>query len=159
LQDRYGEKKLLEGGLSVRSTVDPKMQLMARKALVDGLVRFDEARGWRGAIQKLDLSARDWGLAIGELPVLGDVAPWRLAVVLDVAGDARLGLHPLRENSGQLQKRPRDRDARATASNGRGARASRRPSRSAMSFMSSRSTASPARSACGNCPRSTAPSP
>ena len=39
LQDRYGEKKLLEGGLSVRATVDPKMQLMARKALVDGLVR------------------------------------------------------------------------------------------------------------------------
>jgi penicillin-binding protein 1A len=67
-------------------------------------VRFDEARGWRGAIQKLDLGARDWGLAIGELPVLGDVAPWRLAVVLDVAGDsARLGLHPLRETSGQLK--------------------------------------------------------
>jgi penicillin-binding protein 1A len=108
LQDRYGEKKLLEGGLSVRATVDPKMQLMARKALVDGLVRFDEARGWRGAIQKLDLSARDWGLAIGELPVLGDVAPWRLAVVLDVAGDsARLGLHPLRETSGHLKN---DRD-------------------------------------------------
>ena len=104
LQDRYGEKKLLEGGLSVRATVDPKMQLMARKALVDGLVRFDEARGWRGAIQKLELSARDWGLAIGDLPVLGDVAPWRLAVVLDVAGDsARLGLHPLRETSGQLK--------------------------------------------------------
>ncbi|MDP3257541.1 penicillin-binding protein 1A [Bosea sp. (in: a-proteobacteria)] len=108
LQDRYGEKKLLEGGLSVRATVDPKMQLMARKALVDGLVRFDEARGWRGAIQKLELSARDWGLAIGELPVLGDVAPWRLAVVLDVAGDsARLGLHPLRETSGHLKN---DRD-------------------------------------------------
>lgn len=104
LQDRYGEKKLLEGGLSVRSTVDPKMQLMARKALVDGLVRFDEARGWRGAIQKLDLGARDWGLAIGDLPVLGDVAPWRLAVVLEVVGDtARLGLHPLREPSGQLK--------------------------------------------------------
>lgn len=103
LQDRYGEKKLLEGGLSVRSTVDPKMQLLARKALVDGLVRFDEARGWRGAIQKLDITARDWGLPLGELPVLGDVAPWRLAVVLDVAGDsARLGLHPMRDNSGAL---------------------------------------------------------
>lgn len=103
LQDRYGEKKLLEGGLSVRSTVDPKMQLLARKALVDGLVRFDEARGWRGAVQKLDIAARDWGLPLGELPVLGDVAPWRLAVVLDVAGDtARLGLHPGRDNSGAL---------------------------------------------------------
>ncbi|WP_306226480.1 penicillin-binding protein 1A [Bosea beijingensis] len=103
LQDRYGEKKLLEGGLSVRATVDPKTQLMARKALVDGLVRFDEARGWRGAIQKIDLGGKDWGTVVGELPVLGDVAPWRLAVVLEVNGDsARLGLHPLRDNAGHL---------------------------------------------------------
>ncbi len=105
LQDRYGEKKLLEGGLSVRATVDPKTQLMARKALVDGLVRFDEARGWRGAIQKIDLGGKDWGTVVGELPVLGDVAPWRLAVVLEVNGDsARLGLHPLRDNAGHLNK-------------------------------------------------------
>lgn len=106
LQDRYGEKKLLEGGLSVRATVDPKVQLMARKALVDGLVRFDEARGWRGAIQRLDLAGKDWGQVVGELPVLGDVAPWRLAVVLEASGDsARLGLHPLRDNSGALNKK------------------------------------------------------
>ncbi|MGX5733417.1 penicillin-binding protein 1A [Bosea thiooxidans] len=104
LQDRYGEKKLLEGGLSVRATVDPKTQLMARKALVDGLVRFDEARGWRGAVQKLDLGG-DWGATLGELPVLGDVAPWRLGVVLEVSGDsARIGLHPLRDNAGHLNK-------------------------------------------------------
>ena len=105
LQDRYGEKKLLEGGLSVRATVDPKTQLMARKALVDGLVRFDEARGWRGAIQRIDLGGKEWGTVVGELPVLGDVAPWRLAVVLEVNGDsARLGLHPLRDNAGHLNK-------------------------------------------------------
>ena len=43
LSERYGEQKLYEGGLSVRTTFDPKVQLMARKALVDGLVRYDEA--------------------------------------------------------------------------------------------------------------------
>src|SRR6204780_5452944 len=31
LQERYGEQKLYEGGLSVRTTLDPKIQLMARK--------------------------------------------------------------------------------------------------------------------------------
>ena len=51
-------KKLYEGGLSVRATLDPKLQAMARKALVDGLVRYDQARGWRGAIQKLDCRPR-----------------------------------------------------------------------------------------------------
>src|SRR3954471_12582303 len=43
LFDKMGEKKLYEGGLSVRTTLDPKLQMMARKALADGLVKFDEA--------------------------------------------------------------------------------------------------------------------
>ena len=41
--ERYGEKKLYEGGLSVRATLDPKMQVMARKTMVAGLVRYDES--------------------------------------------------------------------------------------------------------------------
>ncbi len=103
IAERYGEKKLYEGGLSVRTTLDPKMQAMARKALVDGLVRYDEAHGWRGAQQKLDLAGREWGLALAEVPALGDVQPWRLAVVLEVsASQARIGLQPRRESSGQV---------------------------------------------------------
>jgi penicillin-binding protein 1A len=103
IAERYGEKKLYEGGLSVRTTLDPKLQAMARKALVDGLVRYDEARGWRGAQQKIELAGREWGLAIAEVPTLGDVQPWRLAVVLEVAGgQARIGLQPRKEASGQV---------------------------------------------------------
>ncbi|MEH2547018.1 membrane carboxypeptidase/penicillin-binding protein [Bradyrhizobium sp. AZCC 2262] len=56
--ERYGEKKLYEGGLSVRTTLDPKLQVMARKTVAAGLVNFDEAQGWRGAMSKLDISAR-----------------------------------------------------------------------------------------------------
>src|SRR3712207_1580998 len=103
IAERYGEKKLYEGGLSVRATLDPAMQAMARKALVDGLVRYDEARGWRGAQQKLDLAGREWGTALAEVPALGDVQPWRLAVVLEIAGgQARIGLQPRREASGHV---------------------------------------------------------
>ena len=43
--ERYGEKKLYEGGLSVRTTLDPKLQVMARKAMAAGLVNYDEAQG------------------------------------------------------------------------------------------------------------------
>ncbi|MDX7952015.1 penicillin-binding protein 1A [Lichenihabitans sp. Uapishka_5] len=102
LSDRYGEKKLYEGGLSVRTTLDPKMQLMARKALVDGLVRFDESKGFRGAIRHVDIGA-DWGLQLADIPVLGDVQPWQLAVVLDVNDQAaRIGLQPLRDKAGDV---------------------------------------------------------
>ena len=69
LLERYGEKKLYEGGLSVRTTLDPKIQLMARKALVDGLVRYDEAHGWHGTLKTIDLG-QDWGVPLGRHPRL-----------------------------------------------------------------------------------------
>src|SRR5947209_17282629 len=102
LLDRYGEKKLYEGGLSVRTTLDPKMQLMARKSLVDGLVRYDEAHGWHGVVKSIDLG-QDWGVALGQIPEFGDIKPWRLAVALDVTDTSvRIGLQPPHEASGEL---------------------------------------------------------
>jgi penicillin-binding protein 1A len=104
LSERYGEKELYEGGLSVRTTLDPKMQLIARKALTDGLVRFDEAHGFRGAMRIIDIK-QDWGVALAGVPALGDVAPWRLAVVLDATDSAaRIGLQPGRESSGEVKR-------------------------------------------------------
>jgi penicillin-binding protein 1A len=103
LSDRYGEKALYEGGLSVRATLDPKLQAFARRALVNGLIRFDESQGWRGAQANIPLAGREWGLALAEVPVLADVQPWRLAVVLDTAGgQARIGLQPRKEAGGQV---------------------------------------------------------
>ena len=102
LKDRYGEQKLYEGGLSVRTTLDPKMQLMARKALVDGLVRYDEAHGWHGTVKTIDLG-QDWGIPLGDLPEYADIKPWRLAVVLDVTdASIRIGLQPEHDKSGAL---------------------------------------------------------
>ena len=102
LSERYGEKKLYEGGLSVRTTLDPKMQLMARKALVDGLVRYDEAHGWHGVVKTIDLG-QDWGVPLGEIPEYGDIKPWRLAVALDVTDTSiRIGLQPEHDKSGAL---------------------------------------------------------
>jgi penicillin-binding protein, 1A family len=101
--ERYGEKALYDGGLSVRSTFDPKMQAMARKALVDGLVRYDEARGLRDPVDTIDLGKGEWGAALADIPALGDVQPWRLAVVLEVSDrEATIGLQPAREISGKL---------------------------------------------------------
>ena len=97
LGDKYGEKKLYEGGLSVRTTLDPKMQNIARKALADGLVRYDEAHGFRGPMRHIE-TAGDWGPPLAEVQALGDVAPWRLAVVLEMNGnDAQIGLQPKRD--------------------------------------------------------------
>jgi penicillin-binding protein 1A len=104
LLDRYGEQKLYEGGLSVRTTLDPKIQQMAHKALVDGLVRYDEAHGWHGTIKTIDLG-QDWGVSLADVPALGDVKPWRLAVVLDSNdASARIGLQPERDRAGEISR-------------------------------------------------------
>ena len=105
LADRYGSKKLYEGGLSVRSTLDPRLQILARKALSDGLVRYDEARGWRGATERVPYTG-DWGVALAEVAALTDVDPWRMAVVLEVSGEqARIGLQPAKLAGGKVDRR------------------------------------------------------
>ena len=104
LYDRYGEKKLYDGGLSVRTTLDTKLQVLARQTLTEGLVRFDETQGWRGPVAKIDISG-DWGVKLADVKALADVAPWRLAVVLETSDQsARIGLPPGREPGGYVSK-------------------------------------------------------
>jgi penicillin-binding protein 1A len=104
LFDRYGEKKLYEGGLSVRTTLDPKIQMEARRTMVAGLVNYDEGQGYRGAIQKLDISG-DWGVKLADVKSLSDVSPWRMAVVLEAdEQSARIGFQPPRDPGGAISK-------------------------------------------------------
>src|SRR6201987_3533202 len=102
--ERYGEKKLYEGGLSVRTTLDPKIQMEARKTMVAGLVNYDEQQGYRGAISKLDISG-DWGVKLADVKSLSDISPWRMAVVLETSDQsARIGFQLSRELGGAVNK-------------------------------------------------------
>jgi penicillin-binding protein 1A len=104
LLDNYGEQKLYEGGLSVRTTLDPKLQMLARQTMNNGLVNFDESQGYRGAVTKIDISG-DWGVKLADVKSLDDVEPWRMAVVLDVnEQSARIGLQPGRDPGGNVVK-------------------------------------------------------
>ena len=92
----------VNGGLSVRTTLDPQLQRAARRALIDGLVSFDRDKGWRGPVQKID-PAGDWGIALGAIEVPSDIVPWRLGVVIGVeARKATIGLRPSRQPDGKL---------------------------------------------------------
>jgi penicillin-binding protein 1A len=102
--ERYGEKKLYGGGLSVRATLDPKLQVMARKAMVAGLVKFDEEQGYRGPVSKRDISG-DWGVKLADIKSLSDISPWQMAVVLETSDQsARIGFQPGRDLGGGLSK-------------------------------------------------------
>jgi penicillin-binding protein 1A len=100
--EKWGEKGLYEGGLSVRTTLDPKMQVIAHKAFTDGLIHYDEAQGYRGPTHKIDI-AGDWGVKLADVRAFGDVTPWRLAVVLETSDQsARIGFQPAREPGGAV---------------------------------------------------------
>ena len=81
-------------GLSVRTSLDPRMQKDADQALRDGLIAYDKVHGgWRGAVAHIDLTG-DWAAHLAQVPVPGVVndVGWQLAVVLrSAAGGTEIG--------------------------------------------------------------------
>jgi penicillin-binding protein 1A len=88
LLQRYGEKALYQSGLSVRTSLDPKLQVIADQSLRAGLVAYDRRHGYRGPIAHID-TAGDWRTRLVTVaPPAGAVdARWKLAVVLAANND------------------------------------------------------------------------
>ena len=84
LIDRYGASGVYGGGLSVRTTLAPRLQTIAREALQYGLMHYDRRHGWRGPVAR-------WTVEPGWQHRLGatgrpDGMPdaWHIALVLSV---------------------------------------------------------------------------
>ncbi|MGD9617219.1 MAG: penicillin-binding protein 1A [Alphaproteobacteria bacterium] len=100
LLEAYGEKALYQGGLAVRTSLDPAMQEAADKALRAGLIAYDRRHGgWRGAVGRIDPGPgwpdTDWAARLDQekLPPGAASVGWQLAVVLRTdAEDATIGL-------------------------------------------------------------------
>ena len=104
INDKYSEKKLYEGGLSVRTTLDPRLQELARTSLVNALVKYDESQGYRGAVAKIEITG-DWGAKLAEVKALSDISPWRIAAVVAINDHgARIGFQPGRDPAGGIVK-------------------------------------------------------
>ena len=55
LAETYGTDTLYQGGLSVRTTLDPQLQTKAERALREGLGEaLDRRQGWRGPLARID---------------------------------------------------------------------------------------------------------
>jgi len=110
---RFGEEATTQGGLTVRTSLDPRLQEIADRALREGQMAYDRRRGgWRGAVARIDLPAdrlaTGWTEALATVPRTPGMLPaWRQAVVLEVNAEAaRVGWleRPERPN---LPPRPR----------------------------------------------------
>jgi penicillin-binding protein 1A len=94
LYKEQGEKKLYDGGLQVRASLDTRLQNYAVGALRSGLVRYDRRHGWRGAKMHVDLASWKEGLAklASDPSHQSGIDTWRIATALDYDGKAvRIG--------------------------------------------------------------------
>jgi penicillin-binding protein 1A len=92
----FGEGEFFTGGLSVRATIDPEMQVHAARALRRQLENYDRGQGrWRGTGESLPAEVLDdeaaWRAALSALSVPRDIdldGVWHPAVVLGVGDQA-----------------------------------------------------------------------
>ena len=95
LDNRYGEEKLYKGGLSVRTTLDPRLQAIADTVLREGLETYDRRLGWRGPVARLPEGTRldvkiEWRRALAKIPPVKGVGSHLLAVVIGLRPDDAL---------------------------------------------------------------------
>ncbi|MDB5677139.1 transglycosylase domain-containing protein [Sphingomonas bacterium] len=98
LMEKFGENadggrnpySVYSGGLWVRTSFDPNQQALAQKALRDGLLRYDRGRGWTGPLGHVTIGT-SWQSALLGSNIALDYEDWRAAMVIDAAGDFRLG--------------------------------------------------------------------
>ncbi|MBN8186156.1 penicillin-binding protein 1A [Salipiger thiooxidans] len=101
LTEDFGEGEFFSGGLSVRATLDPEMQLEAARSLRIALEEYDRGLGrWHGTGKTIDAdrlgSEEDWRAALADTSVARDIdleSQWLPAVVLEVGDQSmRLGI-------------------------------------------------------------------
>ncbi len=79
--------KLTEGGYYMRTTLDPRLQTVARVALMHGLEQYDHRHGWRGAwghVETID----DWEKQSASTTPPSERRSWRAAVIESADGSA-----------------------------------------------------------------------
>ncbi len=78
---KYGEDAMYNGGLFIRTSLDPRLQQAGVTALQNGLLNYDKRHGWRGPLSTIDLS-QNWQESF-QKKVLPAYIPegWKMAVV------------------------------------------------------------------------------
>lgn len=84
---KAGPYSVYDGGLWVRTSINPDYQRYTEQALRDGLVRYDSGKGWRGPIATIDPGV-GWAGRLAAQNLGAGYPEWRIAVVLGKAGPA-----------------------------------------------------------------------
>ena len=84
LADKFGENRLYEGGLSVHTTLEPRLQEIAINALRQGLMSYDRRHGWKGPLATIDPAKTingGFAAALARMEPPRGAGKWKMAVV------------------------------------------------------------------------------
>jgi penicillin-binding protein 1A len=110
LSQNFGEDEFFSGGLSIRATIDPGLQVEAAHALQTALEKFDRGLGrWRGTGRTIPedqlIDEASWRAALAAVDVPRDVTlndVWRPAVVLGIEdSQMSIGIEGVVENEAE----------------------------------------------------------
>ena len=82
LVDSYGNEGLYKGGLTVRTSLDPRLQKIADIILKKGLVNYDIRHGWRGPLANINIKETNWKKDLALIDVPEEFPNWKVAVVV-----------------------------------------------------------------------------
>ena len=66
MTDQFGSETFYSGGYSVRTTINPRLQKIADRAIIEGLEALDKRQGWRGPLGKIDGQDDSLGQILGD---------------------------------------------------------------------------------------------
>lgn len=98
IMEKYGQDTLYEGGLVVKTTLDPKLQAYVEKAFREGLLSYDRRHGWRGPLTNItltpgDLTSQGWQEKLKGFKRPSGIKRWNMAIVLKLnTQEALIGL-------------------------------------------------------------------
>lgn len=84
LEENFDIERIYKGNLKVYTTLDPRAQIVAQRALQEGLREVDKRMGWRGPIGKVSIKEETKEEKVAFTPSQGDISR---GVVLSVTAN------------------------------------------------------------------------
>ena len=84
LIEKYGEDKLYKGGLTVRTSLDPRLQKIADNTLKYGLINYDLRHGWRGPLANVNIKDTNLKRDLANITIPEAFPNWKAAAVIHI---------------------------------------------------------------------------
>ncbi len=81
--ERLSYEKVYKQGYNINTPINLNLQKLATQSLRNGLIAYDQRKGWRGPISNINYS-KDWSKKIDKKYFLENSINWRIAIVKEI---------------------------------------------------------------------------